>query len=60
MSHGKLEKECTGLRAAVDMLKHENTQITIDRDVDIAVEQFFLDYRIGHRKRLHELHVGSE
>jgi hypothetical protein len=41
MSHGKLEKECTGLRAAVDMLKHENAQITIDRDVDIAVEQFF-------------------
>jgi hypothetical protein len=41
VSHGKLEKECTGLRAAVNTLKQEKAHITTDREVDVAAEQNF-------------------
>jgi hypothetical protein len=41
VSHGKLEKECTGLRAAVNTLKQEKAHITTDREVDVAAEQIF-------------------
>jgi sulfur carrier protein ThiS len=61
VSHEKLEEECTRLHAAVSMLKQEKEQIVTDREADVVAEQKKIrDYRIGHRMRLHELHVNLE
>jgi sulfur carrier protein ThiS len=57
----KLEEECTRLHAAVSTLKQEKEQIVTDREADVVAEQKKIrDYRIGHRMRLHELHVNLE
>jgi hypothetical protein len=49
------------LCAVVDTLKQEKAQVATYREVDIAAEQKkFRDYRIGHRRKLREIHVNLE
>jgi hypothetical protein len=56
MKHGKLEKDCTGLHAAVDKLGQEKAQAMVDHKAALATEhKIFLDYHVHHRKKLHEL-----
>jgi hypothetical protein len=59
VSHGKLEGECSGLHAAVDALRQEKAKPAIDHEAEVAAtHKKFQDYRVGHRKRLRELHVN--
>jgi seryl-tRNA synthetase len=57
-SRDELERECVRLCTGVDALKQEKAKIMTDREADVALEQKkFWDYRLSHRRKLHDLHV---
>jgi hypothetical protein len=50
-----------GLHAAVDTLNQEKIHVLTDREAVVAAEQKKLwDYRLGHHKKLRELHANLE
>jgi hypothetical protein len=50
-----------GLHTAIDALKQEKIQAQTNHEASVAAEwKIFWDYRLDHRKRLHELHVALE
>jgi hypothetical protein len=56
-----MDRECAKLRAGMDVLKEERAKIVADCDKKLAAEEArFREYRIVHRKKLHELHAMLE
>jgi hypothetical protein len=61
VKHGKLEKECASLRAAIDTLGQEKAKATTDHEAALVTEhKKFRDYHIDHHKKLRELQVNLE
>jgi hypothetical protein len=56
-----MEQECVKLRAGMDALNQEKAKIMADRETKLATEEKkFQDYRVRHRKKLHDLRVVLE
>jgi esterase/lipase superfamily enzyme len=55
LTHGKLEEECTCLRAIARMLGRQKTEAEAARK---AKCKRFQNYCIHHRKKLHELQMN--
>jgi hypothetical protein len=58
---GRLEEECAGLRTAANMLRQEKTEVVAPREAEITtIRTKFQDYRVCHRKKLHEFQTNLE
>jgi hypothetical protein len=60
-SRKNVEQECAELHTTVDALMGENAQLVMDREAEVAAtNKKFLNYRIGHCKRLCKLRGDLE
>jgi hypothetical protein len=61
VSQDEVEWECVMLRVDVDALKQSHAKIVTDHEADLTVEKKkFWDYRLSHRRKLHDLRVELE
>jgi hypothetical protein len=60
-SQTAIEQECVKLCTGMDAHEQENAKIAADSEARVeAAEKKFCDYRISHRRKLHDLHVELE
>jgi predicted nucleic acid-binding Zn-ribbon protein len=61
LGYAKLEKECESLRNAVESLKQEKTEVVAAHEAEVtAIRMRFQDYRVRHRKKLHDFQINLE
>jgi hypothetical protein len=60
-SRAEEERECAKLCIDIDALKQEKMKVVTAHETDLVAEQiFFGDYRVSHRRKLHDLRVELE
>jgi flagellin-like hook-associated protein FlgL len=60
-TQNELKCECTKLRTGSNVLKQEKAKIMTNHEADLAAEwKKYRDYRLSHRRKLHDLRVELE
>jgi hypothetical protein len=55
LGYAKLEKECESLHNAAETLRQEKTEAQTAREAEVTdIRIRFQDYRVCHRKKLHD------